>query len=686
MSSASAVSRPRGLSERAWALLVLAAAAACAGLLAWAFASFYRLSDPATAGSLVMVASPSDKDGLRTIRRLAPQSPVAVAGGRVGDRIAFDRSADGYRQLSVDESIGLTLLGAAGAPPRHLVVRPLPDPRLASHPIAFPLSGWLDLANHALWLAAGALLAWRRPGRGPLRTLALVFVVSSANALTPYLPAGYFITEVNPWLNHLTWCWISAGFLYFCLTYPGSPPPWDRPAVRRAFYAFAMLSLAARVWAALANLNSASSQIGPLDVTSTLQTLYFVGNAGAILPLAMAWRSSTGLARQRLAWITLSLGSINSAAAVAPLVGRLGIVDPIMIKLFWSATQAAGTFGVTYALLTKRLFDFGFALNRVAVYALTGLGLVGAAVVLQASIDAGLGAASHGWHLAAAVGLGLMLLGLLAPLRKLSERAVQLALYPHWRSNQAALERAIGDAATVRGREGLLAHYLEALRRYSGGATSAVYRCDDGRCSRLAGDLPAAETFVAGDGELRQLLAGRMPRMLESAAGDNGLVLPLTHRDQLTGVVVMGGKPDQRWYRPDEVSALRHAVARLDDARAWLRPFWDQPGELGPEERAAVSLGLVNAISGLGPEWLPRLEAASTAYTREGAVALAVGCALAERQLWGKARRSLEQAANDTLLASAPRRKAWLALATLAQQEGDDPRAARCFEAAARLV
>ena len=127
------------------------------------------------------------------------------------------------------------------------------------------------------------------------------------------------------------------------------------------------------------------------------------------------------------------------------------------------------------------------------------------------------------------------------------------------------------------------------------------------------------------------------------------------------------------------------ALGAFDDARAWLRPFWEQPGEFGPEERAAVSLGFVNAIPGLGPEWLPRLEAASTAYMREGAVALAVGSALAERQLWGKARRLLEQAAGDTQLASAPRRKAWLALAALAQQDGDAPRASTCFESAAKL-
>ena len=128
------------------------------------------------------------------------------------------------------------------------------------------------------------------------------------------------------------------------------------------------------------------------------------------------------------------------------------------------------------------------------------------------------------------------------------------------------------------------------------------------------------------------------------------------------------------------------ALGAMDEARGWLRPFWEQLTELAPDERAAVSLGLVGAMPGIGAEWLPRLEAAAQAFAREGAVALAVGCALAERQLWGKARRLLEQAAADTALAAAPRRKAWLSLATLAQQDGDAARAASCFEAAARLL
>ena len=128
------------------------------------------------------------------------------------------------------------------------------------------------------------------------------------------------------------------------------------------------------------------------------------------------------------------------------------------------------------------------------------------------------------------------------------------------------------------------------------------------------------------------------------------------------------------------------ALGAFDEARGWLRPFWERITELSPDERAAVSLGLVQAVSGIGPEWLPRLEATSQAYPREGAIALAVGCALAERQLWGKARRLLEDATADTTLAGGVQRKAWLVLATLARQEADPARMARCFEAAARAA
>ncbi len=123
-----------------------------------------------------------------------------------------------------------------------------------------------------------------------------------------------------------------------------------------------------------------------------------------------------------------------------------------------------------------------------------------------------------------------------------------------------------------------------------------------------------------------------------------------------------------------------------DEARGWLRPFWDRWSELADDEREALATSLLSALSGIGSEWLPKLESTVQTNPGDGAAALAFGGALAERQLWGKARRWLEQAAADESLSHKARRVAWMHLAQLATTEGDTLRAAACYESAARLV
>lgn len=142
--------------------------------------------------------------------------------------------------------------------------------------------------------------------------------------------------------------------------------------------------------------------------------------------------------------------------------------------------------------------------------------------------------------------------------------------------------------------------------------------------------------------------------------------------------------------RRDPLVAARAAVClaafgAASEARGWLRPFWDRLGELSEDERSALAEGLVACMAGIAPDWLARLEAAAQAFPREAAVAYAVGCALAERELWGKARLLLEQAAGAPALSGASRRHAWLLLARLAEQQEDVGRAASCYQAAAQL-
>jgi len=120
-----------------------------------------------------------------------------------------------------------------------------------------------------------------------------------------------------------------------------------------------------------------------------------------------------------------------------------------------------------------------------------------------------------------------------------------------------------------------------------------------------------------------------------------------------------------------------------NEARQWLAPLWDQISRQTPEASEALARALSNSLLGLEAEWLPRLDAATPAALRSAGLALAVGLALAERQLWGKARSLLLSAANDLQLDSHRRRQAWTRLAQLAEQEHRADEAARFYRLAA---
>jgi HemY protein len=271
-------------------------------------------------------------------------------------------------------------------------------------------------------------------------------------------------------------------------------------------------------------------------------------------------------------------------------------------------------------------------------------------------------------------------------------------------------DRAGRDAALQRALD--LAKHSPAARSAEEGARllAAEWALDDrdgARALELLGELPTgvARRTHALRLRLQATRLGRQPqealktaRLLAkhqgfSKAAAQGLLRSLAFEsldtardiDQLRRVWMAFDPMDRR----DPFVAARAAVRAaemesLDEARGWLRPFWERIAELEADERAAIALALVEASSGLGAEWLPRLEAASRADPRDAAIALAVGTALAERQLWGKAARLLEDAASDATLPSAARRRAWITLAGIAQQQGDAERTARCFESAAR--
>lgn len=136
---------------------------------------------------------------------------------------------------------------------------------------------------------------------------------------------------------------------------------------------------------------------------------------------------------------------------------------------------------------------------------------------------------------------------------------------------------------------------------------------------------------------------------------------------------------------------LSHALRRAAtlglqaEARAWAKPVWGQRSGLSPDERHALALALCDLMEDLELDWLPLMEQAQAAAPHDAAVAAAAGLAFAARQLWGKARWPLEQAAQSPQLDGRLRRKAWKLLAQMARDQGDEAKAQHCEQAALAL-
>lgn len=119
------------------------------------------------------------------------------------------------------------------------------------------------------------------------------------------------------------------------------------------------------------------------------------------------------------------------------------------------------------------------------------------------------------------------------------------------------------------------------------------------------------------------------------------------------------------------------------EARQWLAPQWNRIAQLPPDAIDALAKALSHSLLGMEPEWLPRLDAATQPALRHPGLALALGLALSERQLWGKARSMLLSAANDLDLDLDRRRQAWAKLGQLAEREHRTDEAARFYRLAA---
>jgi len=117
-------------------------------------------------------------------------------------------------------------------------------------------------------------------------------------------------------------------------------------------------------------------------------------------------------------------------------------------------------------------------------------------------------------------------------------------------------------------------------------------------------------------------------------------------------------------------------------AREWLLPVWERQSDLGDVLRVKLVRALEEGLDSVDGGWLARIETTQKANPRDATLQYLAGMACMKRQLWGKAQQLLTQAAlglQDVGL----HRKAWRAVAELAEQREDAPAAAMAWKRAA---
>ncbi|MET3372132.1 HemY protein [Variovorax boronicumulans] len=139
------------------------------------------------------------------------------------------------------------------------------------------------------------------------------------------------------------------------------------------------------------------------------------------------------------------------------------------------------------------------------------------------------------------------------------------------------------------------------------------------------------------------------------------------------------------------IHAAQRMVALRGDlalARGWLLPAWEwmvaNPRGLGDGLRVKLTRALEAGLDSVDADWLARIESAQRNNPRDANLQYLAGMACMKRQLWGKAQQLLTQAGlglQDPDLY----RRAWLALAQLAEAREDHAQAADAWKRAAQI-
>lgn len=423
------------------------------------------------------------------------------------------------------------------------------------------------------WLLGCALLiALRRAWVGEARAIVLVLLCSAVtgNGLVvpdPRIQLLVFVTtEV-----------LTVIALYLLVSWSsrfGARSPWRRWLEWFAYAAIALTCFSAV--AAAIGLLTLWFDPWPLQFGALWNAVGFVATASVVPVAAAAVATSPPSERPRTAWLLLPLPLTYTL--VAAFVGAQAWVSS------WFAVQALftienflwllGALVVTYALLNRRVLDFGFVLGRTIIVAAVALIVVGMFILLEWTLAALAGANRNAvLYISAAVTL---LLGLSMPkLYAWISSTVERYFFAHDYRARMQVERLAAGLPYAEASSAIAATLTNGVCRAFDLPSAIVYRRtgEGGFVREAAYGWSEAEGLQATDAQrLAMDLQGSRSMLriadeqLESSAlppGDRepAVAFPLLARNALIGYVLYSARPNGVDLDPDDMRLLNE-IAR----------------------------------------------------------------------------------------------------------------------------
>jgi MFS family permease len=336
-----------------------------------------------------------------------------------------------------------------------------------------------------------------------------------------------------------------------------------------AFSVFAAFSVAVLIcWCVAAYAAVSLPFVGTSNVL--LAIIEYTGFAASLAYLAIGWRRSEKQQRERFALFLTGVAALTISQLIAFVVfvqlGQLFSQSHPLLIIGELLSGVVAPLLLTHAILRHRVFDLGFILNRTLVYGTVSAILLVSFGVIEWGVDHFVKIQGHERNalVDAAIALGVYLL--FHKFRHTTEHRLEAFFFREWHAREATVRRSVAKAGFITAHQPLILATTQAFEQFSGGATVKLYLKDESGeyapCDSSGPAIDPAFDRIDRDAPLVvEMRAEPTPHRLDGTGP--ALALPMVHRNELLGFVLLGAKPDNSDYRTDEVDLLGWAAHQL---------------------------------------------------------------------------------------------------------------------------